>query len=499
MSIARSKKTIKPPVVPKIARRECLVASCGAVTLAFTAWGLAGYKIWSLHTILAGALLTFAFAIVPLPSVYNGLDGEHGNGKNFKRLLCLPAFWFSLIFLFYLALQGLNPDAQVIYKEGSRWLRQIDPPFGNSWPVSVRAFYNEINSWRVMLVFLSGFSLFWGMWVGLRRRKTVIAVLWSFLLSGSSMALVAILMHLTEAKLLLWVAPSNNQNFWGSFAYRNHGAAYLNLILVATGFLFFYHLQKAQNRRQVGGPHLLLFCLFAMVMSSVVMALSRGGILFGVCISVAFFCLSIIYGLRTVFNQRSIWLSLLPVLLLGSAALIAFQQVDLDAISKRFGNIEATVENADSDARVLSSRATWDMAQERLVFGWGAGSFRYRFHPYQKEYPEIYYSSYHAKKGWIGRKTYHYAHNDILQFLAEYGIVGCSFLLLTLASFLWVTLRAVGSNTLSVVMLLVGVIATFSHAFLDFILSAPAYLIALIGFYAAAAKLLRLETRRRKV
>lgn len=482
-----------PRGAPSIALREWLVALFGSLSIAFTAWGLAGYKTWTLHLMLAGGLLTCIFALVPLPLWYNGEDGEHSNRNNYRRLLRLPAFWLSVLFLLYLALQALNPAARVSFEGTRRLLFSMDPPLGKGFPTSVMAAYTPMNAWRVAVSFLAGFSLFWGLWVGLRRRKTVILVLWAFILSGFGMGMAAILMHFTEAKEVLWTVPSGNSQFWGSFFYRNQGAAYLNLILVAAAFMFFYHAQKSHDRGHIGGPHLLLFCIFALVASSVAMALSRGGILFGLVISIAFACLLIVYTLRIVLHLRSIWLSVLPAVLLALGAVTSFQYVDLDAISRRFGDIEATIENADKDTRMLATRATWDMAQDQLVFGWGAGSFRYLFHRYQREYPSLHYKRHHPTKGWIGRRTFRYAHNDILQYLAEYGLVGCSFLLFLLASYLWVVLRGAGTNVMGVLMLLVGLLSTLSHAFLDFILNSPAYLIAWIGFCALAAKLVRLE------
>ena len=50
---------------PSVAPREWAVVLTGALTLAFTAWGLAGVQLWSLHTLLAGGLLTLLFSIAP--------------------------------------------------------------------------------------------------------------------------------------------------------------------------------------------------------------------------------------------------------------------------------------------------------------------------------------------------------------------------------------------------------------------------------------------------
>jgi hypothetical protein len=61
-----------------------------------------------------------------------------------------------------------------------------------------------MNAWRVLASFTAAFTLIWGLWAGLTRRKPVLLVLWTLLFSGFGMGLVAILQHLTEAKAVLW-------------------------------------------------------------------------------------------------------------------------------------------------------------------------------------------------------------------------------------------------------------------------------------------------------
>lgn len=479
-----------------LAFREYIVLFFGASTLAFTAWSLAGYKEWCLHTLVVGSMCAFIFSMIPMSRQLNGLDCLHANDLNYKRFFKSPGICFSLFFLLYLCLQGLNPAAEIYYKaDGTRWMRELSPRLGFDWPTSVDSFYKNINSWRVTLIYLSGFALFWGFWIGLQRRKSVLVALWVFVISGSSMGLVALLMDFTDTKLLLWTFPSNNPSFWGSFAYRNHGAAYLNLSLIAIGFLFFYYLKKTRSRGHSGGPHLLLFCMFTLVLASVIIALSRGGIIFGSIIGAVFFILCLTQAVGNFFEQAGKGLPILCFALLSSAAYVAYIQIDPATVVQRFGDVDATIKNVDRDARMLSSCATWDMAQDRLIFGWGAGAFRYHFPKYQQHYPSIMYSRYHKKKGWIGRKTYHYAHNDILQFLAEYGLVGCSFLIALLSILFWILVRSIERFTSGVLILLLGLFVMLSHAFIDFTLSSPAYLIATIGFYALAAKLLILERR----
>ena len=44
--------------------REWLVAISGGATLAFTAWGLGGVQMWTLHVLLCGGLLTLCSALI---------------------------------------------------------------------------------------------------------------------------------------------------------------------------------------------------------------------------------------------------------------------------------------------------------------------------------------------------------------------------------------------------------------------------------------------------
>ena len=472
--------------------REWLVAISGGATLAFTAWGLGGVQMWTLHVLLGGGLLTMSLAIFKVRLSrfpYFSLSRQ-----SLRRLISWPPFWFSFLFLLYLLIGALNPSAEVVRDERGWWVEAVQAPLATWLPSSVRSDYQPMNAWRVLASFVAAFTLIWGLWAGLTRRKPVLLVLWCLLLSGAGMGLVAILQHLTEAKEVLWTFPSSNEHFWGSFFYRNQAAAYLNLILIASGVLFFYHAKRTREFSRSGGPHFLCFVIFAITAASIGLALSRGGILFGGILTVSFLVLLAIFGLQSIFHLRSFWLSIIPVVILGLGASLAVSYIDFDAIEERFGDIGETIETADQDARAISTQATWEMTQDRLALGWGGGSFRYIFPMYQRNYPEIYYRYYHKKKGWQGRRMYRYAHNDIVQFIAEYGAVGSGLVLLTL---LWILFSAFRIFSFAAFFMSVGFATSMSHAFLDFIFNSPAYWMAFLALLVASSKLLQLEAARR--
>ena len=132
------------------------------------------------------------------------------------------------------------------------------------------------------------------------------------------------------------------------------------------------------------------------------------------------------------------------------------------------------------------------MFQDRSMYGWGAGSFRYIFPVYQKEYEELWYFYDHRKQPY-GRKIYNYAHNDWMQFLAEYGIVGgillaCVFL--GSFAYLWSVFKV---SLISACLLLFGIMIIYINNFVDFIFSSPSYWVAFFGALALTGKLHHLE------
>ena len=465
-----------------------------SLTLAFTAWALGGVRLWALHIILAGGLLTFLLAVVPLPARLNGSDGEHGNRKNVMRLLKWPFFWFSLAFLIYIVIQGLNPSWTQERSDAGWWVEEIK---AISWlPSGVRSDYEPMNAFRVLANFGAAFSLVWGIWSGIRRRSSAVIVAWSLILSGVGMAIMGILQKFTGAEAVFWTVPSPNAQFWGSFFYRNQGGAYLNLIMIGSAVLYFYHFNRSEERGQHGGPHLLLFVFVAVIATSVGLALSRGGILFGGIFAACFFVAAVGRWIFSTSTRNSVLLTLVIAGLLGAGGFGVVRYIDIGDIEKRFGDIEEAIATADEDSRALTTKITWRMAQDELWLGWGAGSWRYIFPMYQKSYPEIYYVRYHRIRGWEGRKFFRYAHNDVVQFLFEFGIVGYGILILAFGYWVWSLLVRASGNALSALMLLVGFGVMVGHAFVDFIFQSPSYWLAFNGLLCVCVKLLALHSER---
>jgi len=485
------------PVKPPVPTREKLVATIAALTLAYTAWGFGGVIAWSLHLMLLGGLLTFALAFAPLPAFriapfdWRFLPFEK---RAFQRLWRSPAFYFSSAFLAYLAIGALNPAWQIVSDDRGWWLQAVTPPLASWLPTSVESSYEPMNAWRIFNMHLAAFSLALGVWLGLGSRRALLFVIWTFVLSSSAMAVVAIIQKEVGSNRVLFLMESENRYLWGSFFYRNQAVAYLNWALVVCGCLYFYHAHRARVKGNSGGPHFLNALLVALLLFSVASAFSRAGLIIGVLLVTIFIGVAIVnYFSSLNFSQWGLWL-------LGSALVLTLamgigwalkEHVDWSTWEKRFGSREELFQEIESGQRVEATKATYDMFQDERVTGWGAGSFRYVFPMYQQNYPDLFYSDWLVVNGVRGRDFFRYAHNDIFQFLAEYGIVGTVMLVLALFSFLWrgISIRAIPGMLL----LMGGVVAMAGHAFFDFIFHSASVWVAFVGGTAAMTRLMDLD------
>jgi O-antigen ligase len=368
----------------------------------------------------------------------------------------------------------------------------MTPPLGNNFPSSVKADYETMNALRTFVIQASAISLACGILVGIQRRKSTLIILWSFVISGVTMSFVAILQKLSGTDKILWVFDVTNANPWGTFAYRNQGAAFLILVFLITGLLYFLYKKRASIKLKQGGPHLLLLLCTFLLTGSIWLSLSRGGIILSLLLFFAFLGFVFFKIRREYINHNWRKLFLLSTVIGATLSLFVLNLSDWKEVEKRWNHLQRVVLNLDDYDRVLSSKATWEMSQERLVYGWGAGSFRYIFPIFQMEYEQLSHFYDHRNKPY-GRKIYNYAHNDWIQFLAEYGIVGIVvmiFLVFCLMSYLGIISKV---SLSAACLLLVGVSLIFAHNFIDFIFSSPAYWVAFFGSLLLIGKLYYLE------
>jgi O-antigen ligase len=321
-------------------------------------------------------------------------------------------------------------------------------------------------------------------WIGFTRRRCLHGLLVVLVVNGVLFALVGIAQKLTGAKEILWNLPPHSTYFFATIIYKNHAAAYMNLILMAALGLALWHHKRAGEEMARSDPSfaimigaLLLFMADFFTNSRMGMLLGTTGFLLGLAAFGVF-----------VLRRRKMIGSPLPLLLTG-VLLTGFlgyglSQVDWSRISERFSSLWADISDdkgASVEYRNLSRHATWEMFLDNPATGWGAESFRFYFPVYQQRYPKIFNQSYmrNGKKVIGPRMFWQYAHNDYVQCLAELGLIG-SALVAAICGYWLVAFGRLRRWKHPVALGAVGALGlTATHCWVDFQLHSPANLLTL--------------------
>lgn len=249
--------------------------------------------------------------------------------------------------------------------------------------------------WRDWLGWAQPVAVFWVVLDGLRSRQSHL-VLWVTLFG---LAIVAVFLAVYQrfgdhAWLMLGrtQSPYFGGRASGSFGIPNSLAGFLILLIpVALAATF---RAGATAIQRVGFGYLAALLGFGLVLT-----ISRGAWL-ALALALAAWPLVGIRGSRT---RRLIW-AVTITLLLAVAAFILFTQVP--EVRDRLMQLKA---NAGERSRPIMWRAAVEIFREHPGWGGGAGSFNVRFDQHRRE-------DFQDEPVW--------AHNDYLNTLSDYGVVG---------------------------------------------------------------------------
>jgi O-antigen ligase len=300
----------------------------------------------------------------------------------------------------------------------------------------------------------------------LNSRARVERAIWLVMLAAAFQALYGSFMVMTG---LEWSFFSEKWTYLGkatgTFVNRNHLAGYLEMSLaLGIGFLLASSTRYSGSWQQklrrlievMLSPKVIMRLLLAIMVIGLVMTRSRMG-------NSAFFASLMITGVLALVLMKK--KSVSTTILLSSLLII-----DIAIVGTFFG-VEKVADrlqktSIEKESRDEVSRDTFNMWLEHPTLGTGAGSFKYT-------YP-------HFKGNDVtATRLYDYAHNDYLEFLAEFGVI--AFMLLAIAvalCFYWglqaMRLRRRPINRGLGFSSCMGIIAIMIHSTVDFNLQIPA-------------------------
>jgi O-antigen ligase len=465
-------------------REWSLVAVIG-VELMILPWMLGSMQLGPQSIALGLSLLALILALTPRTiTCTDGREVRFCAGRRFWRsLLC----WAGLAFVGYVVCQRLNYSWDYRTDGRSWWLVKVP---SISWlPNGIRTPFARMNTWRFLVIGCAAWFTFVAIWAGLTRRRSILTLLVVITVNGTLQAVLGLAQQMSATTKIYWTFVPANERFFASFHYKNHAAAYLNLaciVAIAIGSWF----QRRQQRRLARSSPAPLFYFFAAVIAiAIVLSLSRAGtLLLAACLFIAIPAFTF-WRLRFEKREGRPWVPILLVALLFGLA--GFALTRFDTRDMRFGFtslVDGSPGRLTVDRRFDAYRATWDMIKDRWLMGWGAGCWRYIFPVYQQHYPSIW-----ADNG--KRLVWEYAHNDIFQLLAEVGVLGCALLTLVFAPLMAVLRRWHFRRNPAIGLGLLACATTFTHAWMDFVLSDPAVMITAFAVLWLFGRWIELESQ----
>ncbi len=439
--------------------------------LVFLPWALGGLRLWASSISLGLSLVAFTIALLP-----RNYPAEHAGAEPFRlhpwrRLVRFPLFWLGLVVFAYIVVGALNPAWTLTQGMGFWWMTQTEHV---KWlPAGVRVPFVRGGPWRTLLDLAPIWLTVCSVWISFTRRRTLRWFVTVLVLNGLVLAALGALQRVYPSNKIFWTWVSPNPDFFASFVYRNHAGSYLNLILALTCALAAWYYRRGQRRLEKSNPA-GLFAFFATFLAvSIVVSNSRGSTFvmagFLAASAVAF---GIHYFRARHANRRPLaGASLVLVLVLFAGAGIAALQP-----SETWERLEGVISGKDQTVKMRQTvnQASTDMLRPNWVTGYGAGSYRFLFPGFQKNYPEIFIHTGGDKPG--HRFYWEHAHNDYLEFAIEYGAVGL--IPMVLGGLYWAVVlaqAAVWRNLFGLIATLGGLVV-FGHAWIDFPLQCPAIL-----------------------
>jgi O-antigen ligase len=470
---------------------KALLVITGA-QLVFTPWALGTMHVWSQGISLGLAIAGFVVALIN-----RHYTEEHAHEGDFKlimwpKLVRFPLFWLGLGLLVYMLVQALNPAWIYAVNGGLPWLVPIDHL---SWlPTGIEGPFSLMNAWRTLMIYGAAWLLVCALWVGITRRSALQHLLTLIVANGAILALLGILERVTGTYQILWfVSNSAPGSFFATFIYKNHAGAYFNLVFMLCVALAYWHFARGERRLERSNPAPVFAFFSAVIGVGVLLTFSRAATLLLIVFTlIAFISFFIRCSLTRGEGRNPIVMGMLCAMFAIFVGLGAYS-LNLDKSFNRLGKLMREGQTDFSiSSRQTVLKAAWDMAEDNLVTGWGAGSFRYMFPAYQRNYPAIYLVPEHSnvRMGW------QYAHNDYVQWLDECGLIGAAFFLAMLACGIRHLWRNRVHQRPHLMFLVLALFVTLAHGWMDFPSHNPAILFLWCGIAVLTGRWAEMENRK---
>jgi O-antigen ligase len=375
-----------------------------------SSWMLGGNTPWA-RTVLAcwGSL----GILVPLAFIFCD------SGRLRDRLRPMYWLWPLALFDVIVLASAINPSFREVF-DGSRIL-YVEDHSKLPLPSSARPALSLLTLWFFNAAYLTCFNLV----LAVSRRKAIRTLLLVLVSNAAVLAVFGTVQKLMGAKgLFFGLVKSPQIYFFSSFIYHNHWGAFTVLMTAIGVGLVFHYTKRPEFRDFWHSPAFGGLVAILLLAASIPLSTSRScTVLVGLLLVGAF-----LHWIRQVTrsedsSRRSKGIAatgaLVAALLLSWFAYVFGGDVIKLRIEKTREQIAEMKTAGEYLPRARLYRDTWNMAKEKIWFGWGMASF-----------PTVFFvRNTRAISPIDGLPSYfHDAHSDWLQSVSEVGLVGTALL-----------------------------------------------------------------------
>ncbi len=326
--------------------------------------------------------------------------------------------WPLALFAILVLASAFNPSFREISND-SRPL-YVESESVPGWPSSARPLHSLRTLWFFSAVYLSAFNLL----IFVRQRRFLRGLCIALVANALVLAVLGTLQKLMGAPSTFFgLGPPIQPKFFASFLYHNHWGAFTLLMSALALGLIFHFARRSQARNVWHSPVFAGVVAMLFLATTAPLSASRSSTILLLILLVVGFG----HYLRNILaSRRAARASIAAPLSGGILAAIAVLGFALyfarPVVEHRFLQTLEQIEDARREttvnSRVALYRDTWNMAREKLWFGWGMGS-----------YPTVFYTRNTQRYTSDGLEVhFHDAHSDWLQSASEVGLVGTTLL-----------------------------------------------------------------------
>jgi O-antigen ligase len=443
--------------------------------LVFPAWVRGGTlrKFLTPYPWLA-VIILFIFLLVPYLRKTSHSHGCTLVRQQIQRILRDPIFYLGAALLCQLYVQWWNSGKVRILLEEESQKVTFCPPYIDWLPGAV----DTTRSWDMVVWFFPAFVALLIVRHSFSRPQMVRILFWGMIINASFLAIFGLIAPILSKNYPQWLTPILPRQpvfFFSTFGYPNHAGSFFILHLgLACGLFFYYYTNRKQEARLLVKGGTLLFIIL-LQFYAIILTRSRYAMIFSglMAASFIFYLLYLSLWKNRGRKLKSFIITSVVILfmVIGSFALYLTAKSDilteLSTMSKPGKFIEEQF-----DLRFWQSVAAVKMWWDYPIFGIGGGSYREYLLQYVTDRKKRYIAA-----NWRGMAN---VHNDFMEFLCEFGIVGIGLLMAVLILLVTKILNTKEWKRGFILFGLLGLSGVLIHSLIDLPFRSPPVIIAFV-------------------